>query len=654
MDSLAVSVKFDIPSIDLLARDPKSSSELKEMKALLDEASYKLKAGSATADDKAYAHALGRTLKSCLKTRSVAEKTVKTELDTNKLLREKAELSDLMRKDGLTAHDKERAGSLKTSIKDSLEMIAMAELLQKRTAGKKKISFLLDKNLEDARRARKLVVCFLVDCTSSMNSYIEGVKNSITSCANKYRHLYPESSLYFGFVGYRDFGDSPQYSCKDFTSSLPEFISFVEGVRSFGGGDTAEDVVGGLNQATSLSWDVSGSGTSRILVHIADAPAHGSEYNGGCDDKYASSPTPDGSSKDATPHLKVLKSTQVHYFFYRVNNSCDAMVAKFNEHLQTPSKRQDYITIQQLSDVAKLADTVLKTFSSSVLQTMSSARSDAHSNLASHMSSIAEGDEDSVSGATNISEPAEDKAHNASSIAWSSLASIPVKLTGCQPPRGLEALRCKTPCIYFQLMCPGVDGSTDCKWNCTPFAKGSCRWAHHAQIYSYRRSGWQDFVLKRFIGAGFHSKYQYQKSVEEASIARFLAMNYNERRPAGAKPIRFLDAYCLEMKHGAFAEYFSAEEALPPGVFSKFSNNAGDWCMSLWDRSLLEFAKYSYDATDGYMMVTDLQGVDTGTEFVLTDPAIICQDVDRYTGTNLGIKGLAANYEMVRKLLDAR
>jgi len=555
---------------------------------------------------------------------------------------------------GITSAGRKRAGILKDSVRDSLEVIEMRNTLRSRTSSKKSATLRLDRNLQDARRARKLVVCFMVDCTSSMSSYIEGVKEQITGVARKYAHLYPESSLHFGFVGYRDFGDSPQFSVQDFTKSLPEFVKFIEGVRAFGGDDVAEDVVGGLSAATGLSWDVSGSGTSRILVHIADAPAHGSEYNGGCGDTYADTPTPDGNSKNASPHLRMLKSTQIHYFFYRVNSSCDAMVAKFNEHMQSTSRRSQYILIQELSDVANLADAVLKTISSSVLVTLSSARSEAHLKFAPEMSSVAEADEASICGQTNISEPDEEKTHDASSIVWASLSETPVKLTMCKLPRGLNAVQARSPPIFAQLMCPGVDGSTSCKWEATPFAKGSCRWAFHARLYSSPDSCWKDFVFKRFIGkhGAMHSKLHYQKSVEEASIAQFLATNYNERKEEGAKPIRFLTAYLVEMRNGSLTEYFTAEEALPRGEFCKFCNNAGDWDRAQLDRSLLEFVKYSYDATDGYMMVADLQGVSTSTEFLLTDPAVMCQDVDRYTGTNLGAKGMDTSYEMVKKLLE--
>ena len=61
------------------------------------------------------------------------------------------------------------------------------------------------------------------------------------------------------------------------------FASFLNGVEAKGGADTCEDVHGGLEAALNLSWNRK----NKVLIHIADAPAHGSRFNGGCSDYYA-------------------------------------------------------------------------------------------------------------------------------------------------------------------------------------------------------------------------------------------------------------------------------------------------------------------------------------------------------------------------------
>lgn len=72
---------------------------------------------------------------------------------------------------------------------------------------------------------------------------------------------------------------------------MADLHSFIASTNAFSGRhcDTAEDVAGALKKALSLTW----RGDTRIIIHIADAPAHGSEYNGGCKDNYPGPQDPD-------------------------------------------------------------------------------------------------------------------------------------------------------------------------------------------------------------------------------------------------------------------------------------------------------------------------------------------------------------------------
>eukprot|EP01041_Mallomonas_annulata_P018359 gene18359-37259_t len=57
---------------------------------------------------------------------------------------------------------------------------------------------------------------------------------------------------------------------------------------------------------------------------------------------------------------------------------------------------------------------------------------------------------------------------------------------------------------------------------------------------------------------------------------------------------------------------------------------------ALIDESLARFSRWTYEVTDGYMMVVDLQGVHTEDGYILTDPVILCEDVTKFGKTNLG------------------
>lgn len=79
-------------------------------------------------------------------------------------------------------------------------------------------------------------------------------------------------------------------------------------------------------------------------------------------------------------------------------------------------------------------------------------------------------------------------------------------------------------------------------------------------------------------------------------------------------------------------------ENLIDGAYEKFSNNAGWETNKVSESSLIShaFSHYSYQATEGYLMVVDIQGASG----ILTDPQIHCLDTDRFGAGNLGYEGI--------------
>ncbi len=128
-------------------------------------------------------------------------------------------------------------------------------------------------------------VIYMVDATGSMSGSIENVKKYCVEIANILKNQMMLYDFKFGAVFYRDPIDSPSdkndyYNLTSETVNLQNFVSRMEAT---GGGDTPEDWVGGYNIAlNNISWR---SG-NRLIIHIADAGAHGTEYSSG--DKYSS------------------------------------------------------------------------------------------------------------------------------------------------------------------------------------------------------------------------------------------------------------------------------------------------------------------------------------------------------------------------------
>jgi len=128
-------------------------------------------------------------------------------------------------------------------------------------------------------------VIYLVDATGSMSGSIENVKTYCVDIANILKNQMMLYDFKFGAVFYRDPIDSHSDSndCYPFTSETVGLQNWVRGMSATGGGDTPEDWVGGYNIAlNNMSWR---SG-NRLIIHIADAGAHGTDYTSG--DKYPS------------------------------------------------------------------------------------------------------------------------------------------------------------------------------------------------------------------------------------------------------------------------------------------------------------------------------------------------------------------------------
>ena len=90
-------------------------------------------------------------------------------------------------------------------------------------------------------------------------------------------------------------------------------------------------------------------------------------------------------------------------------------------------------------------------------------------------------------------------------------------------------------------------------------------------------------------------------------------------------------------------KYYSIEEYLD-GEFIKFNSNGGMVNEEKYTSTLDAFSHWTYQATNEYLLISDLQGFNLNKDtFLLTDPAIICADTPKRFGpTNLGQRGVKA------------
>jgi hypothetical protein len=188
------------------------------------------------------------------------------------------------------------------------------------------------------KRSQTIDLCFLIDCTGSMDPYIAQVKMKIDDLVDHCKMTFPDLVLKVAFVGYRDHCDKERIISLPFTGEIAHFKSFVSNVRAYGGGDAAEDVFGGLEEAGQLQW----SAPNRILFHVADAPCHGRQYHDDVLDEY---PNGDPRSLNAPDLLKVLEDKNVKYWFAKLTDKTDKMITKFRNLLWMPTMLQQVRTL---------------------------------------------------------------------------------------------------------------------------------------------------------------------------------------------------------------------------------------------------------------------------------------------------------------------
>ena len=184
-----------------------------------------------------------------------------------------------------------------------------------------------------------LDLMFIMDCTSSMSSWISTCQREIMNIVEKIK-AENDCKVRISFVGYTDFDQErypggQMYSILDFTEDVDIFSKFVYNVRARGGGDAAEDMCGGFEKALQQSW--SGKST-KVAVIVADCPCHGSEfhnYKGYSDDH------PEGDPKGRCPKKQIaeIAKEQIDVYGIKISGDTDTMFKVFNANYKPVAKK---------------------------------------------------------------------------------------------------------------------------------------------------------------------------------------------------------------------------------------------------------------------------------------------------------------------------
>ncbi|CAD8122205.1 unnamed protein product [Paramecium sonneborni] len=121
-------------------------------------------------------------------------------------------------------------------------------------------------------------VVFIMDLTGSMKPWKDIMEKTIAKIIDKFLKSINGYQIRVAFVGYRDFCDKEKFYLYNFTKKVQQIQDFIFQLETKGGGDEAEDVVTGFEQALKLNFSHHPESLLCTFL-LADAPCHGRDYH---------------------------------------------------------------------------------------------------------------------------------------------------------------------------------------------------------------------------------------------------------------------------------------------------------------------------------------------------------------------------------------
>ena len=205
---------------------------------------------------------------------------------------------------------------------------------------------------KEFEKALKLQVCFIIDVTGSM-SHHENFKSKVFGLIMDalFEFMNQRSEKRYAFIGYRERDE--KNIIYDFTDNIEVIKRQINDATLEGGDDAPEDVEHALKMFCD-EINFNGGGT-RIILHIADAPCHGADYNNyGDNDKH-----PSWSDNIPKYLRKIASGYNCSYWFIKITDSTDKMINKFNRILKEEAPDSEFNEIVQL-DLRNLKSDMIK------------------------------------------------------------------------------------------------------------------------------------------------------------------------------------------------------------------------------------------------------------------------------------------------------
>ena len=341
---------------------------------------------------------------------------------------------------------------------------------------------------------------------------------------------------------------------------------------------------------------------TQVLVHIADCPCHGDQYNSMADDYPNGDPA--GISHEAMMQ-KVAQNLVQYWFGYIEKQNTDKMITVFNESLRHLSSQ--CLMIRQLNamEPQEVGTAVHKAITASV--------------VGSEVRKVASAD----SWALDPTVPT-----------WTSLPEL--SALKAQPPRVCSLADLQRQDVSL----PNPSMAFSYKLGTAPFAVGEEAVVFHAmETRTSRRIVMKELHTKK---SGSDALQACKTTAEMQIVASVYAREFTKdaTKLTSMPNIAYIGCDVIQCRSG---KCYLVEQLLE-GSFEKFSNNFGVVRQSGSHVSdvLQAFSHYTWAKSGQSVLICDHQGVQTpGGGVTLTDPAMhSCGPGGKYGPTDQGRKGV--------------
>ena len=488
-------------------------------------------------------------------------------------------------------------------------------------------------NYEKLLLTCNLNILFLIDATGSMDPYKNLCCDSISLILNKLSNLndmFPQGppKVKFAYLAYRDKCDKEnQFEICNFIEDLKEVKTKVQKIECIGGGDTCEDVKEAFKKVVvdpNIQWN----SQYKFIVMIADSPSHGKKYY---NDVEISDDYPE---EDMTNEIKRLALDNIIFLGILFDESTKKMYDEIEMVYKANHGKFHLIEHEDLKNIKsheKCSQNIINLFVDKISVPIENFTK----------STLKQFYQDKkISAFFRISD-------NFTDFDWNKL---PYEETFLKPEKyEMFNFSCDPKKINYKNIelfevITTKSGEWICEISSRAIGKGSFRSIRLIKVkkeeYKENEKPFQLYIAKAPLNKGYYEnieqiKDEWRGSLIAQNMAKFFNKDLFKFSDKEELSINFNDVFILKSNDNKFY----AIEKVIEGPFTKYNNNWGylaDFSSFthkapihfMFNEVAQTFSHYSYQKSDGNILICDLQGVVQR----LTDPIILSANPTKLQG----------------------